>query len=114
MGKGVTSAVAAIKGEIFESLAGMDAENQIALDHTKIALDGTSNKARLGANAILGVSLAAAKAAAVCSGVPLYRYVGGVHACLLPVPLMNIINGGVHADNPIDFQEFMIVPVGAP
>jgi enolase len=113
MGKGVASAVAAVKGEIFETLAGMDAEDQIALDRTMIALDGTPNKARLGANAILGVSLAAGKAAAECAGIPLYRYVGGVHACLLPVPLMNVINGGVHADNPIDFQEFMIVPVGA-
>ena len=112
-GKGVKSAVAAVKGEIFETLAGMDAEDQIALDRTMIALDGTPNKARLGANAILGVSLAAAKAAAGSASVPLYRYVGGVHASLLPVPLMNIINGGVHADNPIDFQEFMIVPVGA-
>jgi enolase len=113
MGKGVASAVAAVKGEIFETLAGMDAEDQIALDRRMIALDGTPNKARLGANAILGVSLAAAKAAAGSAGVPLYRYVGGVQASLLPVPLMNIINGGVHADNPIDFQEFMIVPVGA-
>ncbi|MGH6875566.1 MAG: phosphopyruvate hydratase, partial [Aestuariivirgaceae bacterium] len=113
MGKGVISAIAAVKGEIFETLAGMDAEDQIVLDRTMIALDGTPNKARLGANAILGVSLAAAKAAANSAGIPLYRYVGGVNACLLPVPLMNIINGGVHADNPIDFQEFMIVPVGA-
>jgi enolase len=113
IGKGVTSAVAAVKGEIFETLVGMDAEDQIALDRTMIALDGTPNKARLGANAILGVSLAAAKAAAASASIPLYRYVGGVHAYLLPVPLMNIINGGVHADNPIDFQEFMIVPVGA-
>src|SRR5688572_8247589 len=113
LGKGVMSAVAAVKGEIFETLAGMDAEDQIALDRTMIALDGTPNKERLGANAILGVSLAVAKAAAQCAGIALYRYIGGVHACLLPVPLMNIVNGGVHADNPIDFQEFMIVPVGA-
>ncbi len=114
MGKGVTKAVAAVNGEIFEALVDFDAEEQIMLDRTMIALDGTPNKARLGANAILGVSLAAAKAAAQASGLPLYRYVGGASACTLPVPMMNIINGGVHADNPIDFQEFMILPVGAP
>ena len=114
LGKGVLGAVSSINGEIFEALAGMDAEEQIALDRTLIALDGTPNKARLGANAILGVSLANAKAAAQSSGLPLYRYVGGSPAHVLPVPMMNIINGGVHADNPIDFQEFMIVPVGAP
>jgi enolase len=114
MGKGVTKAVAAVNGEIFEALVDFDAEDQITLDRTMIALDGTPNKARLGANAILGVSLAAAKAAAQSSGLPLYRYVGGASARTLPVPMMNIINGGVHADNPIDFQEFMILPVGAP
>jgi len=113
-GKGVERAVAAINGEIFDALCGMDAEEQRRIDNAMIALDGTPNKARLGANAILGVSLAAAKAAAVASGLPLYRYVGGPKAELLPVPMMNIINGGVHADNPIDFQEFMIMPVGAP
>ena len=112
-GKGVTKAVAAVNGEIFEALAGMDAEDQIAIDEAMIGLDGTPNKSRLGANAILGVSLAAAKAAAQASGLPLYRYVGGAGARLLPVPMMNIINGGAHADNPIDFQEFMIMPVGA-
>jgi enolase len=113
LGKGVTKAVAAVNGEIFEALADMDAENQIAIDHAMIALDGTPNKARLGANAILGVSLAVAKAAADAAGMPLYRYVGGTSARILPVPMMNIINGGVHADNPIDFQEFMVMPVGA-
>ena len=113
-GKGVTKAVAAVNGEIFDTLVEMDAEGQIALDRTMIELDGTPNKARLGANAILGVSLAAAKAAAQSCGLPLYRYVGGAAARTLPVPMMNIINGGVHADNPIDFQEFMIMPVGAP
>jgi enolase len=113
LGKGVTKAVAAVNGEIFEALADMDAENQIAIDHTMIALDGTPNKARLGANAILGVSLAVAKAAADACAMPLYRYVGGTSARTLPVPMMNIINGGVHADNPIDFQEFMVMPVGA-
>ena len=92
----------------------MEAENQIHIDQTMIELDGTPNKSRLGANAILGVSLAVAKAAAEASGLPLYRYVGGPNAHVLPVPMMNIINGGVHADNPIDFQEFMIMPVGAP
>ncbi len=113
LGKGVTNAVAAVNGEIFDTLAAMDAEDQAAIDLAMIALDGTPNKARLGANAILGVSLATAKAAAEASGLPLYRYVGGANARTLPVPMMNIINGGVHADNPIDFQEFMVMPVGA-
>jgi enolase len=114
LGKGVTKAVAAVNGEIFDALAGMEAEDQLALDRTMIDLDGTPNKSRLGANAILGVSLGAAKAAASSAVLPLYRYVGGTNAKMLPVPMMNIINGGVHADNPIDFQEFMIMPVGAP
>jgi len=114
LGKGVRKAVAAVNGEIFDAVGGMDAELQAKIDETMIALDGTPNKARLGANAILGVSLAVAKAAAAANGLPLYRYVGGVSARLLPVPMMNIVNGGVHADNPIDFQEFMIMPVGAP
>ena len=114
LGKGVTKAIAAVNGEIAQTILGFDAEDQRDLDTTMIALDGTPNKARLGANAILGVSLAAAKAAAAARGLPLYSYVGGVSAHILPVPLMNIINGGEHADNPIDFQEFMIVPVGAP
>ncbi|HJW41722.1 MAG TPA: phosphopyruvate hydratase [Rhizomicrobium sp.] len=113
-GKGVENAVAAVNGEIFDTLCGMEAEDQVRLDRLMCTLDGTPNKARLGANAILGVSLAIAKAAAVASRLPLYRYVGGAKAQTLPVPLMNIINGGVHADNPIDFQEFMIMPVGAP
>jgi len=113
-GKGVQKAVAAVNGEIFDAVGGMDAEAQAKIDETLIALDGTSNKSRLGANAILGVSLAVAKAAAQARGLPLYRYVGGTSARLLPVPMMNIINGGAHADNPIDFQEFMIMPVGAP
>jgi enolase len=113
LGKGVSKAVGAVNGEIFDALAGMEAEDQIALDRTMIELDGTPNKARFGANAILGVSLACAKAAAEASGLPLYRYVGGASARILPVPMMNIINGGAHADNPIDFQEFMIMPVGA-
>ena len=112
-GKGVLKAVHAVNVEIFEALAGLDAEDQGTLDAAMIDLDGTPNKARLGANAILGVSLAVAKAAAEARGMPLYRYVGGVQAAVLPVPMMNIINGGEHADNPIDFQEFMIVPVGA-
>src|SRR5690242_7225846 len=111
-GKGVRKAVAAVNGELFDAIGGMDAEAQAKIDETMIALDGTPNKGRLGANAILGVSLATAKAAA--RGQPLYRYVGGTSARLLPVPMMNIVNGGVHADNPIDFQEFMIMPVGAP
>ncbi|HEU4960930.1 MAG TPA: phosphopyruvate hydratase [Sphingomonas sp.] len=112
-GKGVDGAVEAVNSEITQAVIGMDAEDQADLDHAMIELDGTENKGRLGANAILGVSLAAAKAAADARGLPLYRYVGGVSAHLLPVPMMNIINGGEHADNPIDFQEFMIVPVGA-
>jgi enolase len=112
-GKGVRMAVEAVNGEIFDAVGGMDAEAQVKIDETLINLDGTPNKARLGANAILGVSLATAKAAAAASGLPLYRYVGGSSARLLPVPMMNIVNGGVHADNPIDFQEFMIMPVGA-
>ncbi|MDP2618829.1 MAG: phosphopyruvate hydratase [Hyphomicrobiales bacterium] len=112
-GKGVRGAVKAVNTEIFEAIAGMDAEGQVAIDETMVALDGTPNKGRLGANAILGVSLAVAKAAAQSTGLPLYRYVGGAGARLLPVPMMNIINGGAHADNPIDIQEFMIVPVGA-
>jgi enolase len=112
-GKGVEKAVAAVNGELFDVLCGMDAEDQIKVDRTMISLDGTPNKARLGANAILGVSLAVAKAAASAANLPLYRYVGGAKANTLPVPMMNVINGGVHADNPIDFQEFMIAPVGA-
>ncbi len=114
LGNGVQKAIAAVTGEIFDAIGGMDAENQVKIDETLVALDGTPNKARLGANAILGVSLAAAKAASAARGQPLYRYVGGTSARLLPVPMMNIVNGGVHADNPIDFQEFMIMPVGAP
>lgn len=114
LGKGVKKAVTATEGEIFEALGGMDAEQQAKIDETMIALDGTPNKARLGANAILGVSLAVAKAAAEAHGTPLYRYIGGANARTLPVPMMNIINGGAHADNPIDFQEFMIMPIGAP
>jgi enolase len=113
-GKGVEKAVAAVNGEIFDALCGLEAEEQTRLDETMCKLDGTANKGRLGANAILGVSLAVAKAAAQASGLPLYRYVGGPAARVLPVPQMNIVNGGVHADNPIDFQEFMIMPVGAP
>ena len=113
LGKGVQSAVDGVNGEIADALVGMDAEDQGDIDARLIALDGTENKARLGANALLGVSLATAKAAADARGLPLYRYVGGVSAHVLPVPMMNIINGGMHADNPIDFQEFMIVPVGA-
>ena len=113
LGKGVRKAVEAIDGEIFDAIGGMDAEDQVLIDDTMIALDGTPNKARLGANALLGVSLATAKAAANASGLPLYRYVGGASARLLPVPMMNIVNGGAHADNPIDFQEFMVMPVGA-
>ncbi len=114
LGKGVTKAVDGINGEIFDALAGMDAEDQRAIDAALIKLDGTKNKSRLGANAILGVSLATAKAAAASSGLPLYRYIGGASAHVLPVPMMNIVNGGVHADNPIDIQEFMIMPVAAP
>jgi enolase len=112
-GKGVRKAVAAVEGEIFDALGGLEAEAQAKIDETLIALDGTPNKSRLGANAILGVSLAVAKAAAAANGLPLYRYVGGTQARVLPVPMMNIVNGGVHADNPIDFQEFMVMPVGA-
>jgi len=112
-GKGVLRAVEAVNEEIAEAVTGMDAEDQTSLDAALIELDGTPNKSRLGANAILGVSLAVAKAAAQESRLPLYRYIGGVSASLLPVPMMNIINGGAHADNPIDIQEFMIVPVGA-
>ena len=112
-GKGVDDAIEAVNGELTEALIGLDAEDQADLDRTMIELDGTDNKGRLGANAILGVSLAAAKAAAEARGMPLYKYVGGVSAHVLPVPMMNIINGGEHADNPIDFQEFMIMPVGA-
>jgi enolase len=113
-GRGVRQAVDAVNGEIFDALSGFDAADQLAIDRTLVALDGTPNKSRLGANAILGVSLACAKASALELGQPLYRYVGGVFARTLPVPQMNIVNGGVHADNPIDIQEFMIVPVGAP
>ncbi|MBP9183680.1 MAG: phosphopyruvate hydratase [Fuscovulum sp.] len=113
MGKGVLEAVAAVNGEIAEELVGYDATEQVGIDRTMIEMDGTPNKGRLGANAILGVSLAVAKAAAEFSGQPLYRYVGGTSARILPVPMMNIINGGAHADNPIDIQEFMIMPVGA-
>ena len=112
-GKGVTKAIEAVNGDITEAVVGLDAEDQGEIDAVMIDLDGTPNKARLGANAILGVSLAAAKAAADARGLPLFRYIGGVSANTLPVPMMNIINGGAHADNPIDFQEFMIVPAGA-
>ncbi len=112
-GKGVQKAVAAVNDEIFEAIVGLDAEDQRDIDEVMIELDGTENKERLGANAILGVSMAAAKAAADARGLPLYSYVGGIGAHLLPVPMMNIINGGEHADNPIDFQEFMVMPVGA-
>jgi enolase len=112
-GKGVRQAVDAVNGEIFDALSGMDAEEQRRLDVALIDLDGTENKSRLGANAILGVSLAAAKAQAISSNLPLYRYIGGVSARVLPTPMMNIINGGAHADNPIDVQEFMILPTGA-
>ncbi|MHA1189494.1 MAG: phosphopyruvate hydratase [Alphaproteobacteria bacterium] len=113
-GKGVNGALVAVNGEIFDAIGGMDAEEQVHVDEALIALDGTDNKSRLGANAILGVSLAVAKAAADASALPLYRYVGGTNARVLPVPMMNIINGGAHADNPIDIQEFMVMPVGAP
>jgi enolase len=112
-GRGVRQAVEATNGEIFDALSGFDAEDQLAIDRVLVELDGTANKGRLGANAVLGVSLACAKAAATQADVPLYRYVGGVFARTLPVPMMNIINGGVHADNPIDIQEFMVMPVGA-
>ena len=113
-GKGVQGAVGAVNGEIFDALSGFDASDQLRVDRTLVGLDGTPNKGRLGANAVLGVSLACAKASAIELDQPLYRYVGGVFARTLPVPMMNIVNGGVHADNPIDLQEFMIVPVGAP
>jgi enolase len=113
LGKGVRKAVEAVNGEIFDALSGMDAEDQLRLDSALQSLDGTPNKGRLGANAILGVSLAAAKAAAASRGAPLYRYLGGVDAHVLPVPMMNIVNGGAHADTPIDIQEFMIMPVAA-
>ncbi|WP_238122691.1 MULTISPECIES: phosphopyruvate hydratase [unclassified Xanthobacter] len=113
LGKGVLAAVDAVNGEIYDALGGLEAEDQAHLDATLLALDGTPNKARLGANAILGVSLAVAKASAIANNLPLYRYVGGVNARTLPVPMMNIVNGGAHADNPIDFQEFMILPAGA-
>ena len=112
-GKGVLKAIDAVNGDLFDALSGLDAENQAAIDETMILVDGTRNKGRLGANAILGVSLAVAKAAAAEADLPLYRYVGGVAARTLPVPMMNIVNGGVHADNPIDVQEFMIMPVSA-
>jgi enolase len=112
-GRGVRQAVEAANGEILDALSGFDTEDQLAIDRTMVELDGTPNKGRLGANAILGVSLACAKAAAAEAGAPLYRYVGGVFARTLPVPMMNIVNGGVHADNPIDIQEFMVMPVGA-
>src|SRR5690554_5535194 len=113
MGKGVRDAVDAVNGEIANAILGMDAEEQRRIDQVMLDLDATPNKARLGANAILGVSLATAKAAAASAGMPLYRYVGGVQARLLPTPMMNIVNGGAHADNPIDMQEFMIMPIGA-
>ncbi len=114
LGRGVQAAIDAVNNELAQAVIEMEAEDQAEIDQAMIALDGTENKSRLGANAILGVSLAAAKAAAQARGLPLYRYVGGVSACTLPVPMMNILNGGAHADNPIDFQEFMIMPVGAP
>lgn len=114
LGKGVHKAIEAVNGEISKAVAGLNAEDQSLVDKTMIELDGTRNKGRLGANAILGVSLAAAKAAAAAHRTPLYRWIGGISANLLPVPMMNIVNGGVHADNPLDFQEFMIVPAGAP
>jgi len=113
LGKGVTKAVDAVNGELYDAVCGLEAENQRAVDAAMIALDGTDNKSKFGANAILGVSLAVAKAAAESAALPLYKYLGGPSAHVLPVPMMNIINGGEHADNPIDFQEFMIMPVGA-
>lgn len=113
LGKGVENAVEAVNGEIFDALVGMEADEQLLIDQTMINLDGTENKGRLGANAMLGVSMAVARAAAEEAGLPLYKYLGGVFARELPVPLMNIINGGAHADNPVDIQEFMIMPVGA-
>ncbi|MGE3475346.1 MAG: phosphopyruvate hydratase [Rhodospirillaceae bacterium] len=114
LGKGVRKAVDAVNGELFAAIGGLDANDQVKIDQAMIGLDGTPNKKRLGANAILGVSLAVAKAAAVEAGLPLYRYIGGAGAHVLPVPMMNIVNGGAHADNPIDIQEFMIMPVSAP
>ena len=113
-GKGVLKAVEAVNRDLFDAVSGLEAEDQLKIDEAMIALDGTKNKSKLGANAILGVSLAVAKAAAEASGLPLYRYVGGAMARVLPTPMMNVVNGGAHADNPIDFQEFMIMPVGAP
>ena len=113
-GKGVNKAIENVEGEIFDAIAGMDAEDQRRIDDAMVQLDGTANKARLGANAMLGVSLATAHAAANAQGMPLYRYIGGMNARVLPAPMMNILNGGAHADNPIDFQEFMIMPVGLP
>jgi enolase len=113
LGKGVEKAVQAVNGEIYDAIGGLDAEDQIRIDDVMVELDGTPNKSRLGANAILGVSLAVAKAAAHSADLPLWKYVGGPAARLLPVPMMNIVNGGVHADNPIDFQEFMVMPIGA-
>jgi enolase len=113
-GKGVLDAIQAVNDEIYEALCGAEAQEQLLIDQLLIDLDGTENKSRLGANALLGVSLATARAAAIEQNVPLYRYIGGLYAHVLPIPLMNIINGGAHADNPIDFQEFMIVPMGAP
>src|ERR1700759_3917853 len=112
-GKGVLNAVEAVNGELADALSGIEGSDQVGVDTMMIDLDGTANKSRLGANAILGISMAVAKASAVEADLPLYRYVGGVNARLLPVPMMNIINGGAHADNPIDIQEFMIMPVGA-
>ena len=112
-GKGVTRAVANVNGEIAGAIMGVDAAGQRELDEQLIALDGTDGKTRLGANAILGVSMAVARAAAAQAGMPLYRWLGGEEATLLPVPMMNVLNGGVHADNPVDFQEFMVAPVGA-
>ncbi|MBT7771341.1 MAG: phosphopyruvate hydratase, partial [Rhodospirillales bacterium] len=112
-GKGVLKAVESVTGEIFDAISGMDAEEQLLIDRTMIDLDGTENKARLGANAMLGVSLAVARAAADEACLPLYQFIGGSFAHMLPVPMMNIVNGGAHADNPIDIQEFMIMPVGA-
>ena len=113
-GKGVGEAIQAVNGAIADAIVGYEAEDQAEIDAAMIDLDGAANKGNLGANAILGVSLAVAKAAAEARGLPLYRYVGGVGATILPVPMMNILNGGAHADNPIDFQEFMVMPVGAP
>lgn len=114
LGKGVLKAVSSVNEELSDAICGMDAEDQVGVDDAMIEIDGTPNKARLGANAILGISLAVAKAAADAAALPLYRYVGGTSARTLPVPMMNIVNGGAHADNPIDFQEFMIMPIGAP